>query len=481
MKWQSMQMLLSIYRVVRNMSDFLKKFSDKAYQEVKKPSFVEKDTDENKEEEIESDNELEKGIEAYEDEINEMDQQLLNSENQSKTNTTFKISDTKDEVYIHDDEKVKRRKKNIIVGIICVVIVFIIGFIGYRKINEIRVPQFVNEKTLNDVQIWAAKNKIEMDYTTTFSTNVDDGYVVKQSLKQGTIIQKGNNIEIVLSKGANPEAHIKVPDFMKMSLTQIERWKRKEKAANVSIEKVFSDEIDSSKTIRVEYKTEGINANNYRRKDKINIVVSKGKEIYEKNIEMPDFKDKSKQEVESWAKEKEVVIEFIETPSNKIMEGMVISQGIAAKTKIAKKDVVSITISRGKISYVPSFSGLDETQSKIEATKANVSVNIIYYYSNSVGSNYLISQSIPAGTEIKDQSVALTYSLGKPYIGNFDGTDAFTMVQSINEMNMKGAQLTYELIDVSSTEKKGTIITTNYKANFVGIGTHIIISVSTGN
>lgn len=455
--------------MVVSMSDFLKKFSNDSYQEIKKVDFSV--------EQQESKHEKDAKINSVDIEKTELTPLTL----QPTQETTFQTSNAREEVFIRDDEKIKKRKRNILISAICAIVVIVIGIFGYYKLNEIKVPQFINEKTLNDVQVWATKNKINLNYTSIYSTEVDEGLIIKQSKKSGAVIQKGSSFEITLSKGADPEEHIEIPDFMTMTLTDIENWKQEQKVINAVIEKVFSDDVEKSKTISFEYKTEGIDADNYRRKDKINIIISKGKESYEKNIDMPDFKDKSKSEVESWSKENDINVEFIEEDSSKVIEGNVISQDIAAKTKVAKNDAVKITISRGKISYVPNFNDLDETQAQIESMKANVMINLVYYYSSSVPASRLINQSLPAGTEVKEQAVALMYSLGEPYIGNFDGEDVYTMIKSIQDMNAKGAQLTYELIEERNTEKKGSIITSNYKATFVKVGTHIVIRVSSGN
>lgn len=402
-------------------------------------------------------------------------------EEANEDTSIFETQNTREEVYVRDEEKIKNRKKKIIIGSASFIVVILIGIFTYIKLNEVSVPNFVEEKTLNDVQIWSAKHKIELNYTSVYSVKVDQDYVVKQSIKAGNTIQKNSTFDIVVSKGADPNEHIKLPDFMKMDLTEIETWKENEKASNVSIEKVFSEEVEKSKTIRFEYITEGIDEKNYRRKDKIKIYVSKGKEEFEKNISVPDFKDKSKAEVELWAKENEIVVEYSEEANDKIIEGNVISQDIAPKTKIAKKDTIKIVISRGKVYYAPNFYGLDETQGQAEGSRAKVTTSVVYYYSNTVAADSLISQSIPAGSEVTDDIIVLTYSLGRPYISNHDGEDLYTMVQSISDMNKKGASLTYQVVEVSSSEKKGTIINTNYKSSFVNVGTNIVISVSRGN
>lgn len=266
-----------------------------------------------------------------------------------------------------------------------------------------------------------------------------------------------------------------------MKLTQIEDWKEKNKANNVSVEKVFNEEVAKGDFISMVFKSDGIDASNYRRKDKLVITVFKGKEEFEKNIVVPNFKNKSKSEVETWASEKEVKVEFIEEASSSIVEGNVISQDIEAKTKMAKNDTMKLVISKGKVAYVPNFYGLDETQATIEAAKANVAITSVKYYHNQVGAGQLISQSISAGSEVGDNSVVLLYSSGKPYVANFDGQDVFALVQSINEMNALGAKLTYVIEEVESSEPKGVIITSSAKAAFVNVGTQVTIRISRGS
>lgn len=420
------------------MSDFLKKFSDGVYE---------------KKEQVEDSHDGEK-------------------------QTVFQTGNVKEEVYVIDEERKKQKKRNWIVGISSTIVLMLIVFGIWFFMNQVEMPNFVNQKTLNEVQVWATQNHITLDTSQVYHTSIDNGYVVSQSVNEGEKIQKGSVLSVVISKGADPEEHIEIPDFMNMTLTEIESWKDRVKASNVSIVKEFSEEVENAKTIRFTFDTEGIDEQSYRRKDKMTIVVSKGKEIYEKNITMPDFKDKTKSEVETWAQENEVSVVFSEEDNGEVEKGSIISQDIEVGTKIAKKDVVNMVVSRGKIYYAPNFYGLDETMAQVEALKAGVTVNMYYHYSNSVSSGELISQSEPGGKEIDGQAIALLYSLGKPYVSNFDGNDVATMIQSITEMNAQGAQLTYEIQEVDSAEKKGTIVSSNYKANYVDVGSHIVIQIS---
>ncbi|MGX8851302.1 PASTA domain-containing protein [Amedibacillus sp. YH-ame10] len=470
------------------MSGFLKKFSQGEYDGFKSET---NDTIhpsskiDTQEEQIEVEQPIEETYEEFLEPLSE-ETQMVDIEKIPSVikkpfdEHVFQTSNTKEERLIRDDDRIKKRRITMIISLVIILVICISGFFIYQQANKITVPSFALEKDLNEVEVWAAKNKIELDSTSEFSIKADEGMIISQSKKSGTSVQKGSSFKVVVSKGANPDETVKLPDFTKMKLIEIETWKDKNKANNVTIEKIFNEEVESGKVISVTFKTEGIDGSNYRRKDKLTIIVSKGKEVFEKDIVVPDFKNKSKGEVDTWASEKDVKVEYVEQGHATIMEGNVISQEIAPKTKIAKNDTIKIVVSKGKISYVPDFSGLDETQATIEATKQNVPITTIKYYHNQVSAGQLISQSLPVGTEVKGDTVVLIYSSGKPYIANYDGQDLYVLVQAIREMNAQGANISYEVQEVESEEPKGSIITASAKANFVDIGTKIYVSISKG-
>lgn len=471
------------------MSGFLKKFSQEEYDEFKveakdvqdvsiNSDIQEASIDLDTQDEIYADAPM---IEPQHTSVKSVEREIIKVPIEKVIDSnTFQTSNTKEERLIRDDDKIKKRRITLIVSLVVVLLLSVSAFFLYRQMNKVTVPSFALEKGMSDVEIWAAKYKVQLDSTSKYSVKADEGIILSQSQKSGTSIQKGSDFKVVVSKGANPKEAIKLPDFSKMKLTEIEAWKEKNKANNVTIEKVFSEDVARGDVISTTFKSEGIDASNYRRSDKLTITVSKGKEEFEKNVVVPDFKNKSKGEVDTWATEKGIKVEYTEVSDATIVEGNVISQDVAAKTKIAKNDTMRVVVSKGKVAFVPNFSGLDETQATIEAAKQNVSITIVKYYSDQVGAGQLISQSLPAGMEIKTDSVVLVYSSGKPYVANFDGQDLLAFVQSINEMNTQGANLSYEVQEVESEEKKGSIVTASAKANFVNVGTKIYVSVAKG-
>ena len=147
---------------------------------------------------------------------------------------------------------------------------------------------------------------------------------------------------------------------------------------------------------------------------------SKGEETFEKDIEVPDFKDKTRSEVETWGKVHELDLEVKEQASDTVEEGKVIEQSVTPKEKIAKRDAFQVTISLGKGVTVPDFSTIlpDDAQDAVEG----VNVRVRMQFTQSLAYGQLISQSESAGTVLTskdDQGIDVVYSAGQPYIRDY--------------------------------------------------------------
>ena len=103
-------------------------------------------------------------------------------------------------------------------------------------------------------------------------------------------------------------------------------------------------------------------------------------------------------------------------------------------------------------------------------------------YSNTVAYGGLISQSIKAGETIstKKGSITLVYSKGKPYMPNLVGMMEDALPERFYNFNLDGAELTYKVVYVDSTESKGTVVGASKYSEYVNIGEVITIQVSNG-
>ncbi|AMP20131.1 hypothetical protein AZF37_02120 [endosymbiont 'TC1' of Trimyema compressum] len=89
------------------------------------------------------------------------------------------------------------------------------------------MAQFEKKKTIEDMRVWALQNKITLNETFEYTKEVDENYMLEQSVPADKKIQKGSTVDVKISKGADPEEKIPLPDFASMNGTQIEEWKEK--------------------------------------------------------------------------------------------------------------------------------------------------------------------------------------------------------------------------------------------------------------
>ena len=64
----------------------------------------------------------------------------------------------------------------------------------------------------------------------------------------------------------------------------------------------FDDNVAAEAFIKQEAANKELDLAEYKRKDRLSVYYSKGKEVFEKNIEVPDFTGKAKSEASEWAK-----------------------------------------------------------------------------------------------------------------------------------------------------------------------------------
>ncbi|WZU03098.1 PASTA domain-containing protein [Erysipelothrix sp. D19-032] len=141
-------------------------------------------------------------------------------------------------------------------------------------------------------------------------------------------------------------------------------------------------------------------------------------------MKVPDFKGKTKTDVEAWYKDKKFISEFVyeEGYDDKLEVGMIISGGNDSDTQVGKDDVLTFVVSKGKAIYVPDFSQISMGEFK-ENPPTGVNAMLKEWYSGYAYGTFL-EQSIPAGTNIagtQDASVKVYYSIGKPYVGDLVG------------------------------------------------------------
>ena len=464
------------------MSDFLSKFNKDKYDDLVNEK-EDKEINDKNENEVENQQEKEpqqkQETQAF---AAEMEETAPAQETQSKSEPdsyrSYRRQEAEEDVEIDLDYRRKKRLRMwlIIAGSVlaCILIFFI-----YYTLVHVKVEDFV-DKPVAEARAWAKENDVEVELTQEYSMEHDANRIISQGVSAGDKIRKGKTLQLTGSLGADPEEVIPLADFSVMSQVEAETWIEENKAENLQMVTEYSDDIEEGTFIKVTIKDSGIDESDYKRKDSAAVYFSKGKEVFEKNITIPDFTGTVKEEVEKWAESNEIEMTYEEADSDSIEAGNIISQSEAAEEKIAKRDKMKVVVSVGKAIVIPNFGELTAEEAALNYPDLNLTVKQAFHADISYGK--LISQSVEAGTKLTekdDKNVTVTYSQGRPYLQDFRGQLEGDLPRLFYEQyQSKGANINYIAKYVYSPEVKGTVVSMHKFNEFVPIKFTVEIHIS---
>src|SRR5690625_1188648 len=269
-------------------------------------------------------------------------------------------------------------------------------------------------------------------------------------------------------------------EFAEMSQVEAETWIEEDKAENLQLVMEYSDDIEAGEFIKVTIKDSEIDPSEYQRRDGAAVYYSRGKEVFEKNITIPDFKGAAKEEVEEWVETNEIEMTYKEADSDSIEAGNIISQSESAEEKIAKRDKMEVVVSVGKAIVVPNFGELTPEEAVNNHPDLDVTVKQVFHADVSYGR--LISQSVEADTKLTEKdnkNVTVVYSQGRPYLQDFRGQLEGDLPRLFyEEYQSKGADIKYIVKFVDSSEVKGTVVRMSKFNEFVPMSYTVEISIS---
>lgn len=406
-------------------------------------------------------------------------EQINEGESQKKqvTNAHTPIRITEHQVEVDGSYKKKKRRK-VAISLIIVCLILALGSFAIKQWMKVELPNFEG-KTKAQMQQWCAENNMNYSETASYSMEVEEDFVITQSINPGQRVVKKTTIEATVSKGADPEEKIEVPDFSTMKAAEIKNWIKDQKLTGVQLKEEASSTVERGMMIGYEFQGVGVEASSFTRKDSLIITMSAGKKV-EESKKIPDLTNKTQEEVKEWAEKNKIKVRFQEERSDTVAEQKVISQSIEEGNIIENEQEVVVTISAGPGIEVPDFS----KQSKEEAPEASTELRVAVKmkYSEKVKFGGFISQSTAAGAKVlpKDNTIIVTYSAGKPYIPQLIGRSESELPEMFYEFNQKGVNFTYQVTYVTSSEPKGMIIKATKNAEYVGMKENIGIEVSKG-
>ncbi|TLG81404.1 PASTA domain-containing protein [Vagococcus zengguangii] len=374
----------------------------------------------------------------------------------------------------------KQLRKKIIIGTSSLVAIGLIVF-GYHRMTTVKVPDFVGKK-VSDVREWGVDTGVKITPEQVYDFDEEINSVIKQNQTPGERMKKKQKLVVYTSLGPDPEQLIKLPKFEEMTLTQAQEWITEQKAENVTITEEYNDKIEKNKLVKQEFSQKDFDASKYKREDQMILTYSKGKEVFEKNIAMPDFVKTDKSKLDEWIKANQIKadIKWIDAD---LAKGKVVSQSIEPKVKVAKRDNIAFTISKGKAIIVPNFA--EYNKNNIDEI-SGLTVQVKEQFSDAVAFGVLISQSAEAGEKYYEGDeippVTVVYSAGQPYLRSYIGELEGDLAERFfNDYRSKGADITYTTYRMASSEPKGTVVKMSTYNEFVPTTYSVSIGISDGS
>ena len=202
-------------------------------------------------------------------------------------------------------------------------------------------------------------------------------------------------------------------------------------------------------------------------------------------VTVPDLSKKTEDEAKAALKELRLGVNVQTGTSDDVPEGQVYDQSPAAGTKVDVHTQVTINISSGKEKFsLDDVTGMQYQQAQAQLENDGLVVSLEFDYSDSVGSDKVISTSPKAGSQVaKGDTITITASKGKETktttVPNLLGQNIDDAIQMI-----KDAGLTYngKSSDYSDSYSENQVMNQSISARkTVDEGTTISLTVSLGS
>ena len=202
-------------------------------------------------------------------------------------------------------------------------------------------------------------------------------------------------------------------------------------------------------------------------------------------VTVPDLSKRTEDEAKATLKKLRLGVNVQTGTSDDVPEGQVYDQSPAAGTKVDVHTQVTINISSGKEKFsLDDVTGMQYQQAQAQLENDGLVVSLEFDYSDSVGSDMVISTSPEAGSQVvKGDTITITASKGKEtkttFVPNLLGHNIDDAIQMI-----KDAGLTYngKSSDYSDSYSENQVMNQSISAGkTVDEGTTISLTVSLGS
>lgn len=353
------------------------------------------------------------------------------------------------------------------------------GFSMQRNLSietPIRIIDFRSMES-ESLLAWGQENDIVIKTTEEYSDEIVAGMVISQSAIVGERLYAGSTINVVLSKGPDPEVVVNMIDFTGKDIGEIQLFIEENRlmAAEILFEK--SDAIQSAFFIR-----KNIDAASIQRKTPIRFTISTGSKDELTTVSVPDFAAYTRQQISTWSSANNIKANFVEEFHDSVLAGKVISQSQAANTQVYDGSSITFKMSLGVGVVLENFVG--KTKGTIDRFILDNGLKVNYSFSYDATQNRDIGVTMSPNASVRvpnGSTVNVTLSLGRISVSNFIGRTLSELNAWVSEQNKLGANLRVTSTqDFNSTVASGQLITQTPSSGDINPGTTIRASVSKG-
>jgi len=370
----------------------------------------------------------------------------------------------------------KKPTKLILMIAIPVLLVLSIWFFFFR--GSTLTPD-MTEWSRYEVDNWSSANEVDIIYNYEYS-EVAENYVLTQSVPFGTKVKTGLQITVTLSEGYDPNESIEVINIQDATDSEIQSWIEANNLKNIELKYTYNPLVPENHVVSFEYETGS--ENDFTRKDSLVIEISRGAASNEDKVSLPDLVELSLGGALTWGEINGITINVNYVFSQYTVMDKIISQDVEEGIKVSSADIVNLTVSKGPQIIVPDFSSLTKSRALAWAVENGATLVIEDEYSSQTMNGYYISQSLQENEIVSQKDeITVTYSLGKIDVFSYVGQPVLTMKNAMDDLNLMGANIVYEIVYVfTPSYANGMIITHSYEYEEMSPGAIMTILVSKG-
>lgn len=372
----------------------------------------------------------------------------------------------------------------------------------------ITLPDFKG-KSVSEVQSWAEKNQVTVRINSVFDATATRNTVISQSIAKETKMNISDELVIDISRGKE----IIVPDFQTFT-----RQEAQELATLLGL-KVFFKYVDSESDEEIVIQqsdapltsvdeTQIITLNLSKKLTRHTVPDFKGLSVQEAKelaqllsikvfvkhtsnqmegkiisqshdqnllisedtivtleidpesimVQVPDFYNMNRIDAEVLADNLGLKVTIKEHNGTTKPNNTVIGQNMKAKDRVAKGTVIILDVITNLGVKVPDLTTYSKNDAEIWAQKNGVTIKFYEKYSETYARGSLFDPSVKNKILLKNEQVVIYYSLGKLHVPDFMGKSKEDVLNWVDDVNLKGANITAKFnLDYSSTQTRGSI------------------------